>query len=849
MPVIVIYGNICRVQRPHRFRGVVMTVVRAVRWRRSGGRSRVLVAALAALTAASTLASAPSAAATRERVTSHPQAPVGTAHAGSSQQAVAADAATPMRAAPAVVTQLTTRVDMCGGALPFGQVAVCSAISGTEQHVYTVSSTVDSDILATQLTRGSGQLPSASITGPDGMRVCGIFLQTGTCQLGAAGTYTITVSLNFGGTGDYTLALESMRTPSSCTTLPSSFFSWAAPALTATLAAGTAAHCYQFSQPVGAVLHLKDPSSVFEDVRGEIRDAQYQPLCPVDGNRLCTLSQPGPYRLFVAEFFGRESTYTLRMPRLSNSFGCPKLKLARFGDPAPDAIGTVSDATDATCHKLTNVGPGPVVVRLNPATTSLGWALYNDAGEPLCFKGSLPATCDLPQHGDYTLVLQSDQFFDATFSYQIAVTALYRWTGCAFLTGTSWNVPTLTVHPNTPVSTHCQPFFGRAGDRIVHYGNVIVHNDLRRWLVDQNGVTVCPTGTSGQDGCVLPATGIYRLMSYLNLWDPNADPTYKLQVRRLSDPRGCPAVVRPGNYGAAPAGPLGANRCRILDITTAGTYRVKAVDATNVTVSGQFYDAAGLRKSCSSTCNFSTPGRYTFIVSGGLVEQVQFAFVLLPAAPTVESGCVPVSGTGYAEPAHRGEFTAAGQINCLEIVTDPRPALVQLLPGEPSGAARPVVNVVNIGGTSVCDATALRRRSCVLGPTTPYIVLLVAPEGTPTGSYAMAFARVNGPPACQTLPAGADGVTVTTNADQFAACYSIAADEHAAQEVFSYQRTSGTGNAIISVFNAAGTRICGPTAPTADRTVTCNLPAGPVTVIVEADATDATYQLTRNTPG
>jgi hypothetical protein len=174
---------------------------------------------------------------------------------------------------------------------------------------------------------------------------------------------------------------------------------------------------------------------------------------------------------------------------------------------------------------------------------------------------------------------------------------------------------------------------------------------------------------------------------------------------------------------------------------------------------------------------------------------------------------------------------------------------VQLLPGEPSGTARPVVNVVNIGGISVCDATTLRRRACVLGPTGPYTVLLVAPEGTPTGPYAMAFARVNGPPACQALPAGTDGVTVATNADQFAACYSIPADGHAAQEVFTYQRTSGTGNAIISVFNAAGTRICGPTTPAADRTVTCNLPAGPVTVIVEADATDATYQLTRNTPG
>jgi hypothetical protein len=813
-------------------------------------RGRVLVATLAAVVAASTFVSAPATAAAPAQ--EQPQAPVGAARAGSSERAAAAvDGGLPLSAGPTVVTQPTVQVDMCGGVLAFGQIAACSSITGTEQHVYTVTSTVASDILATQFTRGSEFTSfSVGVTGPDGAGACSIFPMTGTCQLGAAGTYTVTVSLSFGGTDSYTLAVESMRTPSACTTLPDSFFSWATPALTASLAAGAAAHCYQFSQPVGAVLQLADPSSLFEDVRGEIRDAQFQPLCPVDGNRPCTLSQPGPYQLFVTEFFGRESTYKLRMPRLSNSFGCPKLKLARFGDPAPDAIGTgaTTNSIDATCHKLKSVGPGPVVVRLNPATTELGWNLYDDAAQLVCSKfGAL--SCDLPTDGDYTIVMSNNETAGVRISYQIAVTALYRWAGCAFPTGTSWNVPTLTVRPDTAVSTHCQPFFGRAGDRIVHYGAVIVFNDLRRWLVDQNGVTVCPTPTSGQDGCVLPATGIYRLVSYLNRWDPNADPTYKLQVRRLSDPRGCAPVVGPGAYGAAPAGPLGVNRCRILDIP-AGTYRIKAVDAANVTVSGQLYDATGLRKSCSSICDFPTPGRYTFIVSGGLVEEVRFAYVLLPAAPTVASGCLTVSATGYAEPAHRGEFTAAGQINCLEIVTDPRPALVQLLPGEPTGAARPVVNVVNIGGISVCDATALRRRACVLGPTTPYIVVLVAPEGIPTGQYAMAFARVNGPPACETLPAGADGVTVTTNADRFAACYSIPADGHAAQEVFAYQRTSGTGNAIISVFNAAGTRICGPTAPAADHTVTCNLPAGvPVTVIVEADSADATYRLTRNAPG
>jgi hypothetical protein len=827
MQPIVVYGSIGGILHPHRFRGVAMTVGRSAWSRLSTRRGRLLAVILAAV-AASTFASVPAVAAPR------PQAPA------------AVEVAAPPSAKPAVVTQPAVRVDMCGGALPFGQIAVCSSITGTEQHVYTLTVTQASDILATQLTRGSGELPASMITGPDGGVACRPVGQASTCELGAAGTYTITVFLNFGGTGNYTLAVESMRTPSACTTLPSSFFSWASPGLTATLAAGAAAHCYQFNQPAGAVLYIADPLAAEPtDVRGEIRDAQYQSVCPVQSTNVCALSQPGPYRLFMTETFGAEANYALRMPRLSNSVGCPKLKLAKFGDPAPDGIGTgaTANSSDAACHKLTDVGPGPVVVRINPATVGLDWTLYDDAGQEVCNNSTALLSCDLPQKVDYTLVVVNGES-TGRVAYQVAVTALYRSAGCAFPTGTSWDLPTLSVHPNTAVSTHCQPFFGRAGDRIVHYGAPVVFNDLRKWLVDQNGATVCSTSTPGQDGCVLPATGIYRLVSFLNQWDPAADPTYKLQIRRLSDPSGCP-VVRPGTYGAAPVSPLGTNRCRILDIAAAGSYRVKAVDANNVTVSGQVYDAAGLRKSCSSICDFTTPGRYTFIAGSRLIEEVRFALALLPAGPSTEAGCVPVSDAGLTEAAHRGQFTSAGQINCLQVVSSPRAVIVQLLPGEPTGAGRPVVNIVNGGGISVCDANALRRRSCAVNSSGVAFVILVAPEGTPSGPYAMAFARVDGPPACQNLPSGADGATVATTADRFSACLSIPTDGHAAQEVFSYQRTSGTGNAIISVFNAAGTRICGPTAPAADRTVTCNLPAGPVTVILEADAADATYRLTR----
>jgi len=374
-----------------------------------------------------------------------------------------------------------------------------------------------------------------------------------------------------------------------------------------------------------------------------------------------------------------------------------------------------------------------------------------------------------------------------------------------------------------------------------------VFNFVSTWIVDRNGTQICGS-PSEQDGCVLPATGTYRVISYLNNWDPGSDPTYKLQIRRLSNPVGCP-VVRPGAYGAVP--PLGGIRCRILDIPAAGTYRVRPVSVDNHELFGQLYDRAGLRLPCGTVlCQIAAPGRYTLVLDPAPTSVVdndfQYALALLSAVP---SGCAEVSDTGYAGPPHRGQFAGAGQHNCLQLASPAGARVVELLPTDATGAARPTTFVVDSTGTFVCDDSfGLRFASCELNGTAPFFAVLVSEGGVPTGPYALAFARVDGPPACPVLPRTADGTTVTTGADRFAVCLSVPADQHAGQEVFTYRRTSGTGNASISIFDAGGLRYCGPTSPSTDRTFTCPLPTGPVTVILETDAVDASYQITHRDP-
>ncbi|WP_433388505.1 hypothetical protein [Micromonospora sp. KLBMP9576] len=739
----------------------------------------------------------------------------------------------------------TTGTGGCGGTLALGRIVTCPAVSGEERNVWSFTTTVASDLVIGRLTQVSGEGVSAELHGPDGTYHCYLSSYGSECRLAAAGTYTITAYVYYGsGTGSYRLSVESTRRPSTCTALPTSVFSFASTGRTGTLPAGLAARCFSFNQPTGTVLHIMDPGGS-GDIRGEILDAAHQPICRADGTNQCTLSQPGPYRLFLQEFYGAQSNYTLRMPRLSNPVGCPVVPLVAFGDPGA-AVGSATIQHDGyACHKLTTTTAGAVAVRFNRYHDQyLNWAVHNAAGQQICDEYTNSRHCPLPAAGSYTLLVSNDNDSHEAFTYQVAVTALHSAARCAATTATTWEQPALLVHQTSGVQTNCQPFQGEAGDRVIAYRAPTAYNDLSMWLVDQAGTPLC-TEWSEEDGCVLPATGTYRMVSFLHWWETDStDLTYALQVRRLSAAVGCPTIT-PGSYGAAPAGSLGGIRCRTLDIAAAGDYLVQAVRADNRPDYAQVYDAAGLRVCANAHCQFGAPGRYTMVLAGNVTTRVidndvEYAVALLPKAP---SGCTPVSDA-HGQPPHQGTFAAAGQYDCLQLPSPAGARVVRLQAGDATGAASPEITVVDATGAYVCDIYSLRQYSCELTGTAPFSAVLSAPGEAPTGAYAVGFARVDGPPACPVLPQDATGTDVTTGAGSFAACFAIPADQHAAQETFTWTRTSGTGRARLSVLDATGVRYCGPTGYAVTRTITCTLPVGPVTVLLETDGVDATYQLT-----
>lgn len=734
-----------------------------------------------------------------------------------------------IRSARAVLTPGPGRV-VCGGALTFGTVHSCRSIAGTQKNAWTFSTRANSDVLYWQLVAVSGVGLSAQVTGADGTKFCDLASQPDECRLGPAGSYTITVAIDGGsGTGAYTLSVESRRTPSTCGQLPEDVFSWALPGVGGTLPAGLAARCFTFDQPTGTKLfiaepHLRDPG----DLRAEIVDARHQRLCQSHyADADCTLSTSGPYRVFLEEIYGKGTAYTLRLPRISQAVGCAPLPLAAFGDPgAATGHGRLAPYERA-CHAFSTTTAGKVMVRLDPSV--INWRLYDDAGQRIC-DDAFVEYCALPAAGRYT-VLPWSGTASSTRDYQVAVTPMDRVDGCAAAVRTEWDQPTLNVRPTSTVQTNCHPFQGRAGDRMVTYTGPV---EVTAWLVDQSGALICTDASHWVNGCVLPADGTYRVIWHPSRWVAESlDRTYQLQVRRLSDAVGCPTLV-PAGYDTTPV--VGGIRCRTLDVAGAGDYRLQTVDATNHPVLSWVYDREGRRVCLPERCTFPAAGRYTLVFEPQQVVEndVEHGAALLPWAP---ADCATASDTGWRDAAHRLVFQAAGQVNCLQLAT---PAGAHIVQSEPGGVNSDIV-VVDATGTSLCDLTPLRGYSCGLTGQAPFFALLKGRPGLPADSYPVAFSRVDGPPACPVLPAE---TTVTAGADRFVACFSIPADQHGATGSFSWVRTGGTGSAKVSVFDSRGNRYCRPDGLEAEGTLTCSLPDGPLTVLLETDGQDATYRLT-----
>ncbi|MEU8610408.1 hypothetical protein AB0C29_20715 [Actinoplanes sp. NPDC048791] len=720
----------------------------------------------------------------------------------------------------------------CGGVITLGTAVDCEEIKDKQKHVYTLTTTAAGErlILVLRAQVEGGDSLSGTLTSTDGETSCYLGTYPSDCVLGAAGTYTITVSLYSGsGSNAYALGVDSRSHPSACTTLKNESLAFPVTTTQGTLAAGSAGRCYRIDQAEGTLVRISVGGVGGSDVRGQLENAAGESICYLQGAGECTLTGAGPYSFFVTEQYGAATAYRVAVTRLSDPAGCDDLPVATFGDPGDRSGSATIGGDNVTCQTFT-AAAGLHLLTFDNAQY-LNWRVADRSGAVLCGKwGEQRELCPLPAAGTYTLYGESSDSWVDPHTVTVAVFPLASTTGCGPSVGTAWDTPAVRVRVTSRLQVECNPLDAQPGDRI----------DLRSggWITGTTGERICDAVREDDEkGCVLPGNGPYRIISEPS-WDEDPEDRWaEIEARRLNDPQGC-ATVPVGRYGAAPAGTPTAAECRKLTVPAAGEYRVEVVDDENYHGYGTIFDQAGKRVCGVGSCTFPAPGSYTLVTEGST-----YATVLLPAA-SAASGCVTASDQPTAAPA-KGEFKAAGQYDCLLLPTPTGAGLALLKPQDATGTGRPEMTVYDATGNYECDIYQLRDYSCVLEGTAPFHVVLHLDEDTDsvTGPYALNFARTSGGPACPTLATGATP-SLTLGGDKYVGCFTLPAGQHSASEVLSFRRTAGTGKARLSVFGPTGSRRCYTQASDADFTV-CRLEAGAATVLVEGSTATGTFSFSR----
>ncbi|MCF3123786.1 Tat pathway signal protein [Streptomyces arenae] len=519
---------------------------------------------------------------------------------------------------------------------------------------------------------------------------------------------------------------------------------------------------------------------------------------------------------------------------------CAPLALAPFGDPG-DAVGKAVVAPEATaCHTFTATEAGLHQVSLTDSSNEAYTEVHAGDTRIDCTGG----ICDLPAAGGYTVKVVNNGFDDAETA--VTVVPLGATRGCAASTGTAWDQPTVSRTSSGPLEVGCQPFDAEPGDRIRLTRGTKAYGESVAWITDTTGARICPRfPEDGEDSCVLPGKGPYRVLSRVSYAEGGFPAEYAVKARRLNDPQGCPSVpVRP--YGPSAAPDFTTTPCFTVTAEKAGRYRLDSVDKEGVTAPVRVHDRSG-RTVCRTTeqpCKLPSAGTYTAVLDGSypFYDDSKGLIVLDRASG---SGCVE-TGMG----THKGELSTGGQYDCLELAVPKNARIAALTPLDRSGVDA-AVEVLDGEGAEQCGAEQLGAGDCALTGTAPYRALVHADDGTTrTGSYSLALHRTDAADDCPVLPAGsfaADGAKAafSTGHGTFSRCLTIPADAHTSAEVLQLVATSGDVPARFSVLDSTGKRVCDRYATTNGWTLCALTPGKAHTVLVTGSDKAGDYTLTR----
>jgi hypothetical protein len=583
------------------------------------------------------------------------------------------------------------------------------------------------------------------------------------------------------------------------------------------------ADCYQFSAAAGDVLQIGRGlwiAAIYDAAGNEVCKSRYS-------ETNCTMSGPAPYRVFALMTGSSNTSYTLRLARLTGDTGCPALAVAPFGAPG-NAVATGNLTTNATGCRSVALSAGPQALQLYPGAafgSYLQAAVYDSAGQQVCSDPE--QTCTVPVAGTHTVVLTNT---GSATDYKLSVIDLGDSRGCAPEMSTSWELPLVQKTRSSVVQLDCQPIQAQAGEWILVRSPSRVYGDIASiQIVDAQGAPACPN-VIGVDGCIVEGTGPFRVLSELS---QSATPNdYQLEIGRLSNPAGCSAAVL-SKFGSPAPTATGGSRCRQLTVNAPGTYVVDPVGS--LTVLGVF-DQDGLLACQEMTrCEFTAAGKYNLIAPA---DQPVAVFPL-----TSTNGCVTQGADTYKTAA--GAALLAGRYDCLTLSSA---AGASVIVTEPVVETQTKGFVLDALGNQTCYWDSFGGGPCKLVGTGPFRAIFSDNPYNNDGPYRLTVARIDSA-ACPALPQGdfttPGGATAALSADRVAACYTVPAGSHSAAELVQLARTGAAGQAKLKVFDSDGAAPCHIDPASSDFTG-CGFTAGKsYSVLLIGDATTAGYRVTR----
>ncbi|HEY1919692.1 MAG TPA: hypothetical protein VGH27_29325 [Streptosporangiaceae bacterium] len=588
----------------------------------------------------------------------------------------------------------TKVADTCSGSIQPDTVYPCTTPSSGGTDTFTLSLTSTSDLLLIRvLSTGGYPLPIA-LTAPGGGPVScqqSSYDQIEQCPTDQAGSYTLQVQNQ---DTSYTLAYRPLLSDSSCTAANPSF---AAPQLTASIAAGGVGSCYTLTMTAGQILHANS-TALNQDLLVTVFDSTGTQIC-YDSQGDCTLTGTGPYFVQADATYANAITYHLELNNISQPQGCLRGAQLTYGS-APKA------SSDNRCRTLTVKTAGQYqIYAVSPQDGVPTSTVYTPAGTVACTStySSTAAPCQLAT-GTYNLVV------DTYPAYRAQVGAVFiaadESRGCQATGDSDFSSGPATGTFTGVGEEICLTLPASVGPAVYLLNQPTANGTSPQLeVVDATGTQVCQSSGFVYDTCAPTGTAPFRII----LSGQSAGGGYQVLTQASDSTAGCklwPQSGFGGSWGAT---------VKLTDVADAACLRIPAdqhstgemIDYSNLTntVDAALYvnDPSG-NNVClglsTAICSYSPGVTYTALLISATGQSDTYHLVRRDVSSTAH--CSAPASTVPGGPSTALELTSALDTQCLR-VTDPAADKLSfdIRPVSPNSAGA-IMAVTGASGAVVC---------------------------------------------------------------------------------------------------------------------------------------------------